>query len=185
MNKTIATKTFVILICAIFLGASFAKDPDIKRIERSLRKTKENRKKVYANARAVVHKANGTFVSVFPDVCKTPTPDRPISIPYPNLAKSSDTSKGSRKSKADRAAIIATNSEVKKTESDEISTRMKKLQRSYKKIIARKKLTTKEKASFKKELKTCLDKSTILKRTLDSYVKELEKLLKQAKANSN
>jgi hypothetical protein len=185
MNKTIAAKTFVILVCAVFLGASIAKDPDIVRIERALRKTKGNRKKVYANARSVVHKANGTFMSVFPDVCKTPTPGRPIPIPYPNISKSNDTSQGSKKVKADRAAIIAKNSDIKKSESDETATRMKNLQRRYKNIIAKRNISAKEKTSIKKELRACLDKSRILKKTLDKYVEELEKLLKQAKANSN
>ncbi len=38
---------------------------------------------------------------VFPDVCKTPSPAGPIPIPYPNIGKSSDTSKGPKKVKTD------------------------------------------------------------------------------------
>jgi hypothetical protein len=175
----------VILICSVFLGASLAKDPEIVRIERALRKTKGNRKKVYANARAVVHKANGTFLSEFPDVCKTPAPARPIPIPYPNISKASDSSKTSKKVKADRAESILKESSLKKSESDEIGTRMKNLQRRYNKIIAKRNMTAKEKASIKKELKACLDKSRLLKKTLDKYVEEIEKLLQQAKTDSN
>jgi hypothetical protein len=39
----------------------------------------------------------------FPDVCKTPAPPSPspIPIPYPNIAKSSDTSQGSKTVKCD------------------------------------------------------------------------------------
>ncbi|MFY0562674.1 DUF4150 domain-containing protein [Archangium lansingense] len=32
-----------------------------------------------------------------PDVCKTPTPGGPVPIPYPNIAKSSDTAQGTKK----------------------------------------------------------------------------------------
>nr|WP_240359629.1 DUF4150 domain-containing protein [Pyxidicoccus trucidator] len=32
--------------------------------------------------------------TVLPDVCKTPSPAGPVPIPYPNIAKSSDTAKG-------------------------------------------------------------------------------------------
>jgi len=52
---------------------------------------------VGVNKMSVVTKdSNGTTV-VFPDVCKTPSPGGPVPIPYPNIAKSSDTSKGSKK----------------------------------------------------------------------------------------
>ncbi|WP_253154672.1 DUF4150 domain-containing protein [Stieleria tagensis] len=43
---------------------------------------------------------------VFPDVCKTPTPGGPVPIPYPNLGKSSDTSQGTKKVKADGQMIM-------------------------------------------------------------------------------
>jgi hypothetical protein len=51
---------------------------------------------VGVNKMSVVTKdSNGTTVA-FPDVCKTPSPGGPIPIPYPNIAKSSDTAKGSK-----------------------------------------------------------------------------------------
>lgn len=51
---------------------------------------------VGVNKMSVVTKdSNGTSVA-FPDVCKTPSPAGPIPIPYPNIAKSSDTAKGSK-----------------------------------------------------------------------------------------
>jgi len=40
--------------------------------------------------------SNGVTVA-FPDVCKTPTPAGPVPIPYPNIARSSDLAKGSKK----------------------------------------------------------------------------------------
>lgn len=45
---------------------------------------------VGVNKLSVVHKgSNGTTIA-FPDVCKTPSPGGPIPIPYPNVARSSD-----------------------------------------------------------------------------------------------
>jgi hypothetical protein len=32
--------------------------------------------------------------TVFPDVCKTPSPGGPVPVPYPNVGKSADTSAG-------------------------------------------------------------------------------------------
>lgn len=54
---------------------------------------------VGVNNLAVVHKSSNGVTIAFPDVCKTPTPGGPIPIPYPNIAKSSDTTKGSRRTK--------------------------------------------------------------------------------------
>lgn len=50
---------------------------------------------VGVNGRSVVHKDSGGVSTAFPDVCKTPGPAGPIPIPYPNVAKSSDTAQGS------------------------------------------------------------------------------------------
>ncbi len=56
---------------------------------------------VGVNFLSVVHaSSNGTTIA-FPDVCKTPSPAGPIPIPYPNIAKSSDTAKGTTKVKCD------------------------------------------------------------------------------------
>ncbi|QDE67983.1 hypothetical protein BHS05_13815 [Myxococcus xanthus] len=49
---------------------------------------------VFVNFRGVVHQGSGGMNTVFPDVCKTPTPSGPVPIPYPNIGKSSDTAKG-------------------------------------------------------------------------------------------
>lgn len=50
---------------------------------------------VGVNCLSVVHKGSNGVTIAFPDVCKTPTPAGPVPIPYPNIAKSSDTSNGS------------------------------------------------------------------------------------------
>ncbi|MCP3137897.1 DUF4150 domain-containing protein [Pyxidicoccus xibeiensis] len=51
---------------------------------------------VGVNKMSVVHqKSNGTTVAA-PDVCKTPSPAGPVPIPYPNIARSADTAKGSK-----------------------------------------------------------------------------------------
>ena len=51
---------------------------------------------VGVNSLSVVHKSSNGVTIAFPDVCKTPTPGGPIPIPYPNIAKSSDTTKASK-----------------------------------------------------------------------------------------
>lgn len=51
---------------------------------------------VNVNNLTVVHQDSSGMVMGFPDVCKTPSPAGPIPIPYPNVAKSSDTSDGSK-----------------------------------------------------------------------------------------
>jgi hypothetical protein len=51
---------------------------------------------VGVNKMSVVTKdSNGTSIA-FPDVCKTPSPGGPIPIPYPNVARSSDTASASK-----------------------------------------------------------------------------------------
>jgi hypothetical protein len=51
----------------------------------------------FANSRGIAHKGSGGMSTVFPDVCKTPSPGGPVPIPYPNIGKASDTSKGPKK----------------------------------------------------------------------------------------
>jgi hypothetical protein len=49
---------------------------------------------VFVNGRGVVHQTSGGLSTVFPDVCKTPSPAGPIPIPYPNIGKATDTVEG-------------------------------------------------------------------------------------------
>jgi hypothetical protein len=51
---------------------------------------------INVNDRTVVHKSSNGIATAFPDVCKTPTPGGPVPIPYPNIAKSTDTAQGSQ-----------------------------------------------------------------------------------------
>src|SRR4051812_18511677 len=48
----------------------------------------------FANMRGIAHKGSGGMSTIFPDVCKTPSPAGPIPIPYPNIGKSADASAG-------------------------------------------------------------------------------------------
>ncbi len=155
-------------------------DSSIQRIERALKETKRNRRKVYANCKTAVTNLNQTFSMMFPDVCKTPSgPAGPIPIPYPNFSKSSDTAAGAKKVKADKAAAIAKESHFKKSEGDEVGTQSKKLQKAFRQIIAKRELNAEEKASFRRDLRSCLDKATLLMKTLDKYVEVIQKLLRQ------
>lgn len=61
---------------------------------------------VIVNKRTVVHKSSDGIASAFPDVCKTPSPGGPIPIPYPNIARSSDTSQGSKTVTADGNSVM-------------------------------------------------------------------------------
>ncbi|WP_412062084.1 DUF4150 domain-containing protein [Rubrivirga sp. IMCC45206] len=74
---------------------------------------------VGVNFLSVVHKAsNGTTIA-FPDVCKTPSPGGPIPIPYPNVAMSTDTAKGTKKVKVDGNPICVKDSNFRMSTGDE------------------------------------------------------------------
>lgn len=75
---------------------------------------------VGVNNLSVVHKGSGGVTIAFPDVCKTPAPPAPpIPIPYPNIAQSSDTAKGSKKVKCDGNPICLKDSNFKMSTGDE------------------------------------------------------------------
>ena len=73
----------------------------------------------FANSRGIAHKGSGGMSPVFPDVCKTPSPGGPIPIPYPNIGKSSDTSKGAKKVKTDGEMPNIKGSQYSMTTGDE------------------------------------------------------------------
>ena len=77
-----------------------------------------------ANCRGVAHKGSGGLSIVFPDVCKTPTPAGPIPIPYPNIGKSSDTSKGPKKVKTDKKMPMVKGSTYMMSTGDEAGSAM-------------------------------------------------------------
>jgi hypothetical protein len=74
---------------------------------------------VGANNLSVVHADSGGVTIAFPDVCKTPSPGGPIPIPYPNIAKSSDTAQGSKKVKCDGNPICLKDSNFSMSTGDE------------------------------------------------------------------
>jgi len=74
---------------------------------------------VGVNMLSVVHADSGGVSPSFPDVCKTPSPAGPIPIPYPNIAKSSDTAKGSSKVKCDGNPICLKDSNFSMSTGDE------------------------------------------------------------------
>jgi Domain of unknown function (DUF4150) len=79
---------------------------------------------VFANGRGVVHKASGGMSTVFPDVCKTPTPAGPVPIPYPNIGMASDTSEGPKSVKVDGKMPMAKGAKYRMTSGDEAGTAM-------------------------------------------------------------
>ncbi|TAK06634.1 MAG: DUF4150 domain-containing protein [Candidatus Manganitrophaceae bacterium] len=75
---------------------------------------------VGVNNMSVVHSDSSGISMAFPDVCKTPAPPAPpIPIPYPNIAKSSDTAKGSQKVKCDGNPICLKDSNFSTSTGDE------------------------------------------------------------------
>lgn len=77
---------------------------------------------VGVNKMSVVHKKSNGVSPCFPDVCKTPSPGGPIPIPYPNIARSSDTAKGSKKVKCDGESVCLKDSNFKTSTGDEAGT---------------------------------------------------------------
>lgn len=74
---------------------------------------------VTANMMTISHKGSNGVSIAFPDVCKTPTPAGPIPIPYPNVAMSSDTAKGSSTVKMDKKPVMLKGSNMKMSTGDE------------------------------------------------------------------
>ena len=74
------------------------------------------------NKMSVVTKDSGGVTVAFPDVCKTPSPGGPIPIPYPNVAKSSDTAKGSRKVTVEGNPVCLKDSHFSTSTGDEAGT---------------------------------------------------------------
>jgi hypothetical protein len=74
---------------------------------------------VGVNNLSVVHKSSNGVTIAFPDVCKTPSPGGPIPIPYPNIAKSSDTAKGTKKVKCDGNPVCTKDSNFRMSTGDE------------------------------------------------------------------
>jgi hypothetical protein len=74
---------------------------------------------VGVNNLSVVHKSSNGTTIIFPDVCKTPTPGGPVPLPYPNIARSSDTAKGTKKVKCDGNPTCVKDSNFRMSTGDE------------------------------------------------------------------
>jgi hypothetical protein len=80
---------------------------------------------VGVNQLSVVHRSSNGVTVAFPDVCKTPAPPGPpIPIPYPNIAKSSDTAQGTKKVKCDGNPICHKDSNFMMSTGDEAGSLM-------------------------------------------------------------
>lgn len=77
---------------------------------------------VFANSRGIVHKTSGGMSTVFPDVCKTPSPGGPIPIPYPNVGMASNTTGGPTSVKTDGQMPMVKGSIYMMTSGDEAGT---------------------------------------------------------------
>ena len=71
------------------------------------------------NNRTVVHKSSDGVAINFPDVCKTQCGPPVVPIPYPNIAKSSDTANGSTSVKIDGNPIMLKDSNFSTSTGDE------------------------------------------------------------------
>ena len=74
---------------------------------------------VGVNKLSVVHASSNGVTIAFPDVCKTPSPGGPIPIPYPNIAKSSDTAQGTSTVKCDGNPVCVKDSNFMMSTGDE------------------------------------------------------------------
>jgi hypothetical protein len=75
---------------------------------------------VGVNNLTVVHSGSNGVSIAFPDVCKTPAPPAPfVPIPYPNIAKSSDTDQGAKNVTCDGNPVCVKDSNFKMSTGDE------------------------------------------------------------------
>ncbi len=78
---------------------------------------------VGVNKLSIVNADTNGVTIAFPDVCKTPAPPAPfVPIPYPNIAKSGDTAKGTKKVKAEGKPICTKDSNFSTSVGDEAGT---------------------------------------------------------------
>jgi len=78
---------------------------------------------VGVNKLSIVNADSNGVTIAFPDVCKTPAPPAPfVPIPYPNIAKSGDTAKGTKKVKAQGKPICVKDSNFSTSTGDEAGT---------------------------------------------------------------
>jgi hypothetical protein len=74
---------------------------------------------VLVNGRGVAHKGSGGMSTVFPDVCKTPTPGGDVPIPYPNVGLSANAMGGPTKVTTDGMMPMVKGAKYSITSGDE------------------------------------------------------------------
>ena len=79
---------------------------------------------INVNGMSLAHRgSNGTAIATLPDVCKTPSPGGPVPLPYPNIARSADLTKGTKSVQVDGGQMAAhQDSELAKSSGDEPGT---------------------------------------------------------------
>lgn len=157
-------------------------NPDIEKIEQALAHIEKNRDRSVANLEIVVKLVQDGYAVAFPgDPCRTPSVPGPIPIPYPNIGKSSDTAKGSKKVKinADKAMALMDDSNFKMSESDEIGTGTVELTEHIQ--SRHKQVASNERNLWKNRLMMYQDRAAAIVKALEKYVEEIEKLLEESK----
>lgn len=81
-----------------------------------------SKKKASATTEKIESKTSSEVEVKPQDVCETPSPAEPIPIPYPNIAKSSDTAKGSKKVKTEGNMASVKDSNFATSTGDEAGT---------------------------------------------------------------
>lgn len=77
---------------------------------------------VGVNKLTIVHKDSSGVSIAFPDVCLTPAGPSPVPIPYPNIAKSSDTDQATKSVTCDGNPVCVKGSTFKTSTGDEAGT---------------------------------------------------------------
>ncbi|MCP3163679.1 DUF4150 domain-containing protein [Myxococcus qinghaiensis] len=77
---------------------------------------------VGVNKMSVVTKDSDGVSVAMPDLCKTPSPGGPIPIPYPNVAQSCDTAKGSKQVSVEGNPMCLKDSHFSTSTGDEAGT---------------------------------------------------------------
>jgi hypothetical protein len=100
----------------------------------------EIEEKEKANSLEIEKKSSKETVKVQPDVCETPSPPAgPIPIPYPNIAKASDTSAGSKTVKTE-GEMLPVKEDFEESVGDEAGTSDEESEIGFLKEIAKTKV---------------------------------------------
>ncbi len=74
---------------------------------------------VFANGMGLSHKRSGGVSTIFPDVCKTPSPGGPVPVPYVNVGRSVDIDRGSKRVVIQGGPTMLKGSVYRKSKGDE------------------------------------------------------------------